>query len=103
MLEGKKALASIPRIDYTLRACGNLEGRNDMSELMVLDQTGDTRLQWRGSDPTEVAAARKRFNELKSKGYAAFKVNRSGNQGEQIDAFDPDAERLVLMPPMVGG
>lgn len=74
-----------------------------VSELMILDGTGDTRLQWNERNRDEVAAARKRFDELKTKGYAAFKVNRSGSQGEQIDAFDPAAERLIMMPPMVGG
>ena len=74
-----------------------------MSELMVLDSTGDTRLQWNQTNHDEVDAARKRFNELTKKGYAAFKANRSGSQGEQIDAFDPTAERCILIPPMVGG
>jgi hypothetical protein len=74
-----------------------------MSELMVLDRTGDTRIQWRSGNHDEVEAARSRFNDLKSKGYAAFRVNRAGNQGEQIDAFDATAERLILVPQFVGG
>jgi hypothetical protein len=72
-------------------------------ELMILDSSGDTRLQWREGSADEVAAARKRFDELKRKGYAAFKVNRSGGQGEQIDGFDVTAERVILTPPLVGG
>jgi hypothetical protein len=74
-----------------------------MSELMVLDRTGDTRLQWDQESQDQVAAARKRFDELKAKGYASFKVNKNGNQGEQIDKFDPTEERIVLLPQMVGG
>jgi hypothetical protein len=75
----------------------------DSNELIILDRTGDTRLQWKRGDAGEVAAARKRFEELKGKGYAAFKVSGGGGQGEQIDAFDPAAERMVLVPPYVGG
>lgn len=74
-----------------------------MSELMVLDRSGDTRLQWNDYNADEVEAAKKRFAEFKNKGYAAFKVNRKGDQGEQIDEFDAAAERLILIPPMVGG
>jgi hypothetical protein len=74
-----------------------------MSELMVLDHTGDTRLQWDQKNVDEVHAARERFDEFKKKGYAAFKVNRRGSQGEQIDEFDPAEERIILIPPMVGG
>lgn len=70
---------------------------------MVLDRTGDTRIQWNESDADQVAAARKRFNELKAKGYLAYKVNSRGNQGEVIDAFDPSEERVVMVPQMIGG
>jgi hypothetical protein len=74
-----------------------------MSELMILNSTGDTRIAWDPTKHDQVAAAKKRFQELKSKGYAAFKVNASGSQGEQLDAFDPMEERTILIPPMVGG
>jgi hypothetical protein len=74
-----------------------------MGEMAVLDRTGDSRLQWKKTDPDEIAAALARFNELKGKGYAAFKVDDTGRKGEQITAFDSTAERLILIPPMVGG
>jgi len=74
-----------------------------MGTLAILDQTGDSRLQWDKGDMSQVEAARKRFNEFRSKGYATFRVNNKGNQGEQIDSFDPDAERILAIPAMVGG
>ena len=74
-----------------------------MSELLVLDRTGDTRLQWDPTNHDEVTAAKKKFNEFRKKGYAGFKVNSKGGQGEQLDAFDPMEERIMLIPPMVGG
>jgi hypothetical protein len=73
-----------------------------MSELTVLDRTGDTRFQWDQRNADEVKAAREHFETFKKKGYAAFKVNKAGGEGEQIHAFDPKAER-VIMPPLVGG
>lgn len=75
----------------------------EIGEISVLDGTGDTRVQWRKTDPDETRAARSSFDDYRTKGYAAFKVNAAGNKGEQIDAFDPTAERMILVPPMVGG
>jgi hypothetical protein len=33
----------------------------------------------------------------------AFRVGEGGRKGEQIRAFDPEAEKLILAPPMAGG
>lgn len=74
-----------------------------MGELAVLDRTGDTRLQWSKHNPEKVTAAENRFKELKAKGYAAFKVNKDGDKGIQIDDFDPSAERLIMIPQIIGG
>lgn len=74
-----------------------------MSELQVLDQTGDTRLLWNMKNADEVAAARKKFDEFKAKGYLSYKVNRKGTEGEIINDFDPEEERIILSPPPIGG
>jgi hypothetical protein len=74
-----------------------------MSVLAVLDATGDTRLQWDKNNHMEVQAAKARFDELKAKRYFAYKVNKQGEQGEVIHDFDPAAERIMMVPPMVGG
>lgn len=74
-----------------------------MAELMVLDNTGDQRLQWDPTNSSEVRDARDRFDSFKKKGYAAYKVNKAGQEAELIHTFDPDAERLIMRPPMVGG
>lgn len=71
--------------------------------MSILNSTGDSRFQWRKTDPDETATARSRFDELRARGFAAFKVNAQGSKGEQIDAFDPTAERMIMVPPMVGG
>lgn len=75
----------------------------ELSELCELDVTGHTPIQWSKDNPDQVKAAKARFDELKAKRYMAYRVNRSGGQGEIIHDFDPNAERIILNPPMVGG
>lgn len=72
-------------------------------ELIVLDQTGDTKIIWDSDKAEEVDQARETFNKLKKKGYMAYKVNKKGEQGEVIREFDPDAEKMILAPQTVGG
>jgi hypothetical protein len=71
--------------------------------LSILDKDGDTRIQWDRSNPAEVGEAEARFNELKARRYLAYKVNRRGDRGEVLHAFDASAERIIMSPPMVGG
>jgi hypothetical protein len=71
--------------------------------LCILDETGDTRIQWDRSTPEQVAAAKAKFDEYKAKRFLAYKVTKSGQQGEVIDKFDPTAERIILHQQMKGG
>lgn len=72
-------------------------------ELVILDQTGDTKMIWDAEKPDEVAHARDTFEKFKKKGYAAYRVNKKGDQGEVLREFDPEAEKMILAPQMVGG
>jgi acetyl-CoA carboxylase beta subunit len=75
-----------------------------VSELCILDESGDSRMQWDRNNPQQVAEAKARFNELKAKHYLAYKVDpASGGQGEVIHDFDPKAERIILHQQNVGG
>jgi hypothetical protein len=74
-----------------------------MSTLSIIDSTGDTRIQWDKSNADEVQAARIAFAAQRAKGWPAFRVNKAGDKGEQIDAFDPAAERIIFIPQMIGG
>lgn len=74
-----------------------------MPELIAMDRTGDTRIIWDPQKADEVSAARKLFDELKGKRYLAYKVKKDGSKGEVIREFDPEAERIILAPPMTGG
>lgn len=73
------------------------------SVLCILDDSGDSRMQWDKNDPTQVAKAEARFNELKAKGYLAYSVNKKGDKGEVLQAFDAAAERIIMHSALVGG
>jgi hypothetical protein len=72
--------------------------------LRCIDDTGDTKVIWDRNSPDEVAAAQETFRRLKKKGYLAYEVTgKDGAKGAVVDEFNPDAERLILAPRMVGG
>jgi hypothetical protein len=73
-----------------------------MSKLRVLNQSGDTTLEWDVKDPISVEAVEKEFNQIIKEGYMAFKVD-SPTEGELIRNFDPTAEEIIMTAPMVGG
>ena len=74
-----------------------------MSEINILDRTGDTTHTWDRTRPDEVAVARRAFDEAKAKKYLIYKMNADGSKGELIREFDPNAERIVCSPQNVGG
>jgi hypothetical protein len=80
-----------------------LKGDKIMGQLRVMGVEGDTKLIWDKAKRAEVDAARKLFAELKDKRYLAYAVKKSGEKGEIIREFDPDAEKIIMAPPIVGG
>ena len=74
-----------------------------MAELRTMDRTGDSKVIWDKDKPDEVAAAKATFEALKKKRYLAYAVKKDGEKGRVIDEFDPDAEKIILAPQMVGG
>lgn len=76
-----------------------------MGAMAVMGKEGDTKYIWDRTKPDEVEVARSTFNTfVKTKKYLAFKVNAKGDKtGEQVKEFDPDEERYIFVPPMVGG
>ena len=75
-----------------------------MSELAILDKSGDVKVAWDTGNAEEVAFARRAFVEQRKKGFAAFRVSGANwRKGEAITEFDPEAERIIMTPPIVGG
>jgi len=73
------------------------------NEMALLDGTGDTKVIWDPKNADEVDAAKTQFNALRKKGFIAYTVNKKGDKGEIIREFDPDAEKIILSPPLAGG
>jgi hypothetical protein len=71
--------------------------------LCVLDRSGDTKIMWSKSSDPEVENARKTFDDLRKKGYVAYRTAKEGDRGEVMRTFDATAERMILVPPMAGG
>ena len=80
-----------------------LPAETGIGVLCLLNESGDTRVQWNRNNQGEVNAAKAEFNRLKAAGHLAYLVDSSGRKREVVDTFDPTAERLVLIPPSVGG
>lgn len=75
-----------------------------MSVMEIMDHQGDTKILWDKNNPDEVENARRTFDDLKKKGFIAYSVSGGdGAKGEIIREFDPEAERLIMAPPMRGG
>ena len=72
-------------------------------ELIVLDDSGDTRLMWDPRIKDEVKASKEMFDKMKAKGYLAYTVKKNGDPGEVIREFDPKAGKIIMAPQLVGG
>lgn len=89
----------------TAEAAEVIPGRGILSYLTPDD--GDVRLTWEHGNASDIATARQAFNDLRGKGYFAYKLTQ-GRRGqepsrEQIRRFDPDAEQIILTPPLRAG
>lgn len=74
------------------------------SHMAILDPTGDTKVFWDKDNPDEVANARRTFNDLRAKGFLAYKLSgRGDSKGEVLHEFDARAERIILTPAHQGG
>jgi hypothetical protein len=70
--------------------------------LIIMDSRGDTEVHWGIDNEAEVVAARSAFGDLRRKGYLAYRL-RGGQPEEVLTEFDPEAEQIIMAPPMRGG
>lgn len=87
----------------TLAAEANRAEEHEGGCIVILDHSGDTKHLWDRNAPVEVEAARKLFNEMIEKGYQAWSVTRKGDKDAKIREFDPQAEKIIFTPALVGG
>ncbi len=72
--------------------------------MAITNETGDTKVLWSKDNEDEVENARRTFKDMRKKGYTAFRVTgKNGEPGEQMNEFDPDAERIIFTKPQAGG
>ena len=74
-----------------------------MSEMRILDGTGDTKLIWDANDPVSVEAAETMFKGLVDKGQKAFGVKENGLPGVAVSKFDKTLEKIIFVPQLRGG
>ena len=72
-------------------------------EMDVMDTSGHSKHIWSSDSPDEVKSMKDLFESLTKKGYRAFHVNKAGDEGKVMKDFDPDAEKMILVPPIQGG
>lgn len=72
-------------------------------ELAVMDSTGDTKTIWDPRNEVEVDVARETFKKLQSKGYLIYRVGANGEKSAAMHKFDPEAEKMIAVPAVVGG
>lgn len=68
-----------------------------------VEHAGDLKMIWDSENDDEIAVLEKQFDELKKKGWNAYSVRKNGEKGRMIKTFDPDAEKIIMAPPMQGG
>ncbi len=69
--------------------------------LRILDQHGDTHLEFDPEKKTEVRDVEARFVDLMQRGFVAFDV--STQPGKVIETFDPNAKEIIVSPRFAGG
>jgi hypothetical protein len=76
------------------------EGSRDTDQmaLHIFDETGDRRIMWRPSNPTEVKEAAALFNEYIKKGWKAYAIHRLDPhaRGTRVYEFDGDMDEVVF-------
>jgi hypothetical protein len=93
--------------DVPVEAIDDTEEVTHAHTMRIVDVTGDTKIHWDAEAQEEVDAAKEQFEKLIGKGWKAFSVKRrgkkAGDKGSEIKTFDPDAEMIIMTPPIAGG
>lgn len=72
-------------------------------ELRTINRKGDLRIEWDSENKEEINAAREAFDKKIKAGWSAFREKTKGEKGEKIKEFNPESERVILIPPVSGG
>lgn len=72
-----------------------------MGMLRVMSKNGDDETPWSLGDVASMEAAKEIFEAKRAAGCAAFA--RNGDASAPIKEFDPTAEEILIVRPLVGG
>lgn len=77
----------------------------DQGLMAEMNTTGDTKITWNRHNENEIEIARAAFDAAIKKGMVGYRVSVDVEKvkGDIVRKFDPQAERIILAPPMVGG
>ena len=75
-----------------------------MGVMQIMDaQYGHKNEVWDPNNGDEVETAQNTFDDLRAKGYIAFRVDRAGEKAEIMTEFDPEAGKMIMSPAPAGG
>ena len=74
-----------------------------MHTMSAMGIAGDTKVEWDPDNKDEVRVAERTFGILTQKGFMGFRIYDDGKKGQKLTEFDPQAESILLVPPMQGG
>ena len=75
----------------------------EVGVMVILDRSGDTKHIWNRNNADEVETMRDLFNRMIAKGMQAWSVTRKGDKDRRVTEFDPQAEKVIFAPALVGG
>jgi hypothetical protein len=79
--------------------------RPNMGTMRILDSTGDTLVDWDVGDEAAVSQAEELFAQLTLERKIPFARSAGApvEEAEQVKTFDPNAEEIIWVRPIVGG
>lgn len=71
--------------------------------LMVMDSSGDTRIEFDETESKARDEAKALFERMKTAGARAFKINRDGVGDAPVTNFEQVQGEVLIVPRIVGG
>lgn len=72
--------------------------------ISVLNEEGDSRIEWNPENDEETNAAKEMFNKtIEIDGMRAYELGKDGKQGKEIKKFNPNAAKIIMVPRIAGG
>lgn len=74
-----------------------------LGNMKIADTSGHTTVTWDTEIKAQVTDAAQQFEALVQQGYTAYAFKRAGEPGEVATKFDPQTEKITMMPRAAGG